>query len=193
MQSIRSIKIIIGFVCVLFIATIIGCATGGGLNVPLTNYKPMLAGDYDVYKGQRVYLMNFENEANDTTMWAYLSPDKKISYSNNNVLQNYFWYAFNNAFTNVGMLVSRMDNPDLTAPAMWVTLLSITDVNYQVSVTIQRKGVTVFTQKYGIQESPLPEKDSTPTALEERAYKMTNNLISTILKDQGFKKALAGA
>jgi hypothetical protein len=126
-------------------------------------------------------------------MWAYLSPDKKFSYSNDNILQNYFWYAFEKAFTNAGMLVSKMDNPDLTAPAMWVTLLSITDVNYQVKVTVQRKGVTVFAQRYGIQEPPLPEKDSTPAALEERAYKMTNNLISTILKDPGFKRALAGA
>jgi len=83
-----------------------------------------------------------------------------------------------------------MDNPDLTAPAMWVTLLSITDVNYNVSVTVQKRGVTVFTEKYTIQDPPLAEKDPNPAALEERAYKMMNKLISTILKDPGFQKVL---
>jgi len=188
MKSSKSVRIIIGFVCVIFAATIIGCARG--VTVPLTNYKPMFSDDYSVYKGQRVYLMNFDNQANDTTIWAYSSPDKKFSYSDNNVLQNYFWYSFEKAFTNLGMLVSKMDNPDLSAPAMWVTLLSITDENYQVNVTVQKRGITVFTEKYAIQEPPLAEKDRNPAALEERAYKMTNNLISTILKDSGFRKAL---
>jgi len=188
MKSSKSINIILGLVCVIFSATIIGC--GAGVTVPLMNYKPMVTGDYDVYKGKRVYLMNFENQANDTTIWTYSSPDKKFSYSDNNMLQNYFWYSFEKAFTQLGMLVSKMDNPDLAAPAMWVTLLSITDVNYQVSVTVQKRGITVFTEKYAVREPPLAEKDRNPAALEERAYKMTNNLISTILKDAGFQKAL---
>jgi len=187
MKSSKPMRIIIGFVCMIFSATIIGCA---GVNVPLNNYKPMLTGDYSVYKGTRVYLMNFDNQANDTTIWSYSSPDKKFSYTHDNVIQNYFWYAFENVFTKLGMLVSKMDNPDLTAPAMWVTLLSITDVNYNVSVTVQKRGVTVFTEKYTIQDPPLAEKDPNPAALEERAYKMMNKLISTILKDPGFQKVL---
>jgi hypothetical protein len=81
----------------LFAASIIGCGARA-VNIPLTNYKPMLTGDYDVYKGQRVYLMNFENQAGDTSMWAYSSPDKKFSYSNDSLLENYFWYAFERAF-----------------------------------------------------------------------------------------------
>jgi len=191
MKSSRPAKIIIGFVGVIFGATIMGCA-GVGVNVPLNNYKPMFTDDYSVYKGKRVYLMNFDNQANDTTMWAYSSPDKKFSYSDNNLLQSYYWYAFENAFAKLGMLVSKIDNPDVTAPAMWVTLLSITDVNYNVSVTVQQRGVTAFTEKYTIPEPPLAEKDRNPTALEERAYKMMNKLISTILKDPGFQKALTG-
>jgi hypothetical protein len=83
-----------------------------------------------------------------------------------------------------------VDNPDLTAPAMWVTLLSITDASYQVRLTVQKQGVTVFTEKYTLQEPPLSEKDRDIAALEQRAYTMTNRLIETIMKDQSFRKVL---
>ena len=193
MQTSKSIKIIIGLVCVIWIATIVGCFETA-VNVPLKNYQPQIAGsDFSAYKGKPVYLMNFENEANDTTMWAYLSPDKKFSYSNDNILQNYFWYAFQNAFSNLGMAVSRMDNPDVMAPAMWVSLTSITDVNFQVKVTVQKKGITVFTQQYAVQEPPPAETERNAAALEARAYNMTSKLIATILKDPGFQKAVTGA
>jgi len=193
MQSSKSIKIIIGFACMICLAAVIGCFETA-VNVPLKNYQPQIGGsDFSAYKGKAVYLMNFGNEANDTTMWAYLSPDKKFSYSNDNMLENYFWYAFQNAFSNLGMAVSKVDNPDVTAPAVAVTLLSITDVNFQVKVVVQKKGITVFTQQYAIQEPPPAEAERNPAALEARAYNMTSKLIATILKDPGFQKALMGA
>jgi len=187
MKSKKNIKTIIGSVCVIISIIIIGCAM---TKVPLSNYSPAFTGDLSVYKGKRVYLMNFDNQASDTSIWYYYSQDKKLSYAGNNTLQNYFWYAFQDAFTKLGMLVSKMDNPDLTAPAMWVTLLSITDVNYHVRVTVQKKGITEFTQEYTIQEPPLEGKDPNLVALEQRAYRMTNKLIEAILKDPGFRKVL---
>jgi hypothetical protein len=165
----------------------------------------VFTGDYSVYKGKRVYLINFNNKATDTSIWYYYSLDKKFSYSkpldfypkdrkwgvtDNDANHNHFWYAFRDAFTRAGMLVSDEDKPDITAPVMWVTLLSITDVNYHVMVTVEKSGGTV-TKDYNIQEPPLAEKDRNPAVLEERAYKMTNKLISTILEDPAFQKHLA--
>jgi hypothetical protein len=190
MKPSKHIKTLIGFAGVIFSTIFIGCAM---VNVPLSNYNPAFTGDYSAYKGKRVYLMNFDNQANDTTIWSYSSLDKKFSYSNNNMINNYFWYAFEKSFTKLGMLVSRMDNPDLTAPAMWVTLLSITDVNYRVRVTVQERGITVFTGEYTVQEPPIAEKERNPAVLEERAYKMTNKLVSTILEDSAFQKHLTGS
>jgi hypothetical protein len=190
MKSSKPMRIIVGCGCVIISIIMIGCAM---TKVPLSNYRSAFTGDYGVYKGKRVYLMNFDNQAGDTSIWYYYSQDKKLSYAGNDTLHNYFWYAFENAFTKLGMLVSKMDNPDVTAPAMGVTLLSITDVNYNVSVIVQNRGVTVFTEKYTIQEPPLAEKDPNLAALEERAYRMTNRLIETILKDPGFQKALTGS
>ncbi len=181
----------IGMIVCLCIITImaIGCVTTG-TKVSLLNYQPGLTGDLNAYKGKRLYLMNFDNQANDTTIWSYSSPDKSVTYAGNSAIHNYFWYAFQDALTKTGMLISKVDNPDPNAPAMALTLLSITDVKYNVQVTLQEKGITVFTAKYTTEEAPLPEKDRNPAALEQRAYKMTNQLIAKILQDPGVKKIL---
>ena len=180
-------KTMIGSVCVILSIIIIGCT----VKVPLSNYNPVFTGDYSVYKGKRVYLMNFDNQASDTTFWYYFSPYIRTFYYTNNSIHNYFWYAFRDAFTKLGMLVSDEDNPDLTAPAMSVTLLSINDENYHMKVTVQNKEKILFTKGYTILEPRLEKKDRNPAVLEERAYKMTNKLIATILEDPAFQKHLA--
>jgi len=190
MKSSKQIKTIIGSVCVIISIIIIGCSTLTAVKVPLGNYNPVFTGDYSVYKGKHIYLMNFDNQANDTTIWYYYSLDKKFSYSTNDTIHNYFWHAFRNAFAKAGMRVSNVDNPDLTAPAMWITLLSITDVSYSVRVTVQKTGTTILAEKYTIQEPPLEEKDRNLAVLEQRAYRMANRLIETIMKDPRFRKVL---
>ena len=186
MNSRRRIEAIIGSVCIIIGITMMGCRAA--VKVSLNNYNPVFTDEYSDYKGKPVYLMNFDNQANDTSIWYYYSLDKKFSYSIDDTLQNYFWYAFQNAFKKAGMGVSNADNPDLAAPAMWITLLSITDVSYQVRLTVEKREVTVFTEKYAVQEPPLAEKDRNLAALEQRAYAMTNRLIETIMKDSSFRK-----
>ena len=65
--------------------------------IPLKNYYPAFTTDLSEYKGKRVYLMNFDNQARDTTVWYYFSPDKQYAYSGNSMIQNYFWYSFEKA------------------------------------------------------------------------------------------------
>jgi hypothetical protein len=173
MKSGKHIRTIIGSVCIIISIVIIGCSTLTAVKVPPGNYNPVFTGDYSVYKGKHVYLMNFDNQANDTSIWYYYSLDKKFSYSTNDTIHNYFWYAFRyafrNAFAKAGMRVSNVDNPDLTAPAMWITLLSITDVSYSVRVTVQKTGTIILAEKYTVQEPPLEEKDRNLAVLEQRA------------------------
>jgi hypothetical protein len=190
MKPSKHIRTIIGSVCIIVSIVIIGCSTMTAVKVPLGSYNPSLSGDYSVYKGKRIYLMNFDNQAKDTSIWYYYSPDKKVGYSSNDTIHNYFWYAFRNAFEKAGMRVSNVDNPDLTAPAMWITLLSITDVSYSVRVTVQKTGTTTLEEKYTIQEPPPEEKARNLAALEQRAYGMTHRLIETIMKDPRFRKVL---
>jgi len=190
MRSSRQTKAMIGSLCVLISVIMIGCGTLQAVKVSLTGYNPAFSKDYGAYKGKPVYLMNFDNQANDTSIWYYYSPDKKFSYAGDGAIHNYFWFAFQRGFTKLGIVVSSMDHPDYMAPAMWVTLLSITDASYQVRVTVQKKGATEFTDTYTIQEPPLPEKDRTPAALEQRAYRMTNRLVETVIADPRFRKVI---
>jgi hypothetical protein len=186
MKFSKHIKNIIGSVSVFMGITIIGC--GGMANVSLQGYKPVFTRDHSVYKGKSVYLMNFENQANDTTIWYYFSTDRKVSYGTKDVIHNYFWYGLRDALVKVGMIVTNVDNPDPNAPAMWLTLMSINDEHFQVKVTVQRKGEPDFAERYEVKESPLPSDDRMPANLEKRAYEMTNRLFETILNDPDFKK-----
>jgi hypothetical protein len=186
MKSRKPIKSIIGFVCVMLSISIIGCY----VKVPLSHFDPVFTGDYSAYKGKRVFLMNFSNRAQNTGIHEYYSGNRKFVYSSGDHLGNYFWYAFRDAFTKLGMVVSDMDAPDLTAPGMWLALLSITDVKYDVNLTVQKKDKTVFINRYTIYDPPFAEKDRNPAVLEQRAYRMMNRLIETILKDPGFQKVL---
>jgi hypothetical protein len=166
-----------------------GCA-GRRTFVLIDQYKPQFTKDWNIYKGKSVYLMNFDNQANDTSIWYYFSSDLKYSYGNNYAIHNYFWYAFSDAFVRAGMRVSSFDNPDLTAPSMWVTLRSITDERYQVRVTVQNRGATSLIKDYTIQEQLPPEPKLTREEFAQRAYKMTNQLIETILGDPEFQKVI---
>jgi hypothetical protein len=182
----RHIKTIIGWVCFIVAIIIIGC--GGHANVSLGNYEPAFTRHHRVYEGKSVYLMNFENQANDTTIWYYFSPDRKVSYGSKDLIHNYFWYGLRDALVKQGMIVTNVDNPDPNAPAMWLTLMSITDEHFQVKVTVQRKGEPDFVKRYEVKGSPLPSDDRKPVNLEKRAYEMTNRLFETILDDPDFRK-----
>ena len=104
------------FLCFLLTA----CA---GTNiVPLKNYSPGFKADLSEYKGKRVYLMNFDNQAWDTSAFHYFSRDKAFTYEGTSLIHTYFWYAFEKTFTSLGVTVSNQDKPDFYAPAMWLTL-----------------------------------------------------------------------
>jgi hypothetical protein len=164
-------------------------ACTGARTVTLRSYSPAFTADLGDYKGKRVYLMNFDNQAQDTTNFAYHSPDKAFVYSGDSLIHNYFWYSFEKAFVSLGVAVTNEDKPDLTAPAMWLTLKSVTDDKYQVEVKINKRDYLVFLKVYTITGDPVPEVNRTKEFLEKRAYQMTNQLIQTVLSDPAFKEA----
>ena len=158
--------------------------------VQVTEYKPHFTRDWNQYKGKSIYLMNFDNQANNTSIWYYYSTDQKLYYGTDSTIHNYFWYAFYDAFANAGIAVSSVDHPDLTAPAMWVTLRSITDERYDIRVTVQKKGASTLSKDYSIEEALPAEADRSPPAMAQRAYRMTNRLIESVLADSRFQKTI---
>jgi hypothetical protein len=176
---------------VITFLTVNGCIATR-VHVPIGQYAPQLKSDWGVYKGKRIYLMNFDNQANDTSIWYYYSKDSKFQYGTGDTIHNYFWYAVRNAFSKIGMAVSSMDNPDPSAPAMWLTLRSITDEAFVVRMTVQERGITTFSKEFSVSQPPLKTEDRSPVNLERRAYVMTNRLVEKILADPQFKKTVAG-
>jgi len=179
------------FTCVL-LYTILAVSVAAQARdiIPLRNYYPAFTTDLTEYKGKRVYLMNFDNQARDTTVWYYFSPDKQYAYSGNSMIHNYFWYSFEKALISLGMWVSNMDKPDPYAPAVWMTLKSVTDTRFEVEVKMQKFVYGVFfTKVYAITGEDIKQEERTAQNMEKRAYRMTTKLFETILTDPQFKKA----
>jgi hypothetical protein len=179
------ILVLVGWILTGFFFS--GCASK---KVMINSYTPSLSKDYAALKGQKICFLYFQNHAQDATRSYYYSKDKMTGYTSEQPLYDYFRHAFEDACAKAGMIVTNEDKPDLTAPAMWVTLLSVTDERYQTKVTVQKKDVTVFTKPYTVEESPPPAKDASPVDLAQRAYRMTNRLIENILADPAFQKVV---
>lgn len=157
--------------------------------VQLISYNPVLNGDFSRYKGKPIYLMNFVNKAQNTTLWCYFSDDRKIAYCGDSTLQTYFWFSFEKTMKHLGMVVSSEHRPDPTAPAVWMNMESITDRRYVVEVMIQTRWEPSFAKTYEISGDTSGNVGGSPADLEKRAYLMTDRLIGTILADAEFQEA----
>lgn len=161
-------------------------------NVQLRNYSPAFTMDLSEYNGKRINLLNFDNQAKDTTNWDYFSEDKKFSYSadTRTVIHNYFWYSFEKTLKSIGMTVLNRSTADPKAPAMWMTLKSITDARFEVEVKLEKVADDAFFSKmYAITGDDIKQEERNRENLEKRAYRMTSKLFETILTDPAFKNA----
>jgi hypothetical protein len=111
-------------------------------------------------------------------------------YTSDQPLFDYFRHAFEDACAKAGMIVTNEDKPGVTAPAMWVTLLSVTEERFQTTVTVQKNYVTVFANSYAVEEPPPPAKGASPANLAQRAYRVINRLTESILEDPAFQKVI---
>lgn len=175
---------------ILFICLLLCACSPSATQVRLTRYEPDFSTSLSAYKDKRVYLMNFDNQDWNTTNFLYYSPDKRFAYTGDSLLHNYFWYAFEKAFVGSGMLVSNAQKPDPAGVPLWLTLRSITDDRYEVDVKIRVRENMIFIKTYSVSGDPIAEAAKTPDNLEKRAYRMTNQLIGTILADPAFRETL---
>jgi hypothetical protein len=159
--------------------------------IEITSHVPSLKADLGQYKGKPIYLINFDNQAQNTTIWCYFSRDRQYSYCGDTTVQNYFWQSFDRALKHIGMIVSSESRPDPVAPGMWMTLKSITDDRFVVEIKIQTRWEPSFTKIYEVAGDVSGNIEGTPVQadLEKRAYLMTDRLIETILTDEEFQKA----
>jgi hypothetical protein len=177
-----------------FCSLLFSCSPGlHGTKIELKSYSPAFKGDLSAYKGKKINLINFDNQAGNTGLWYYYSADQKFSYGGDSVIHNYFWYAFQNALVNIGMEVSSGHRTNPLLPAMWMSLKSVTDDRFEVRINLQKNEIPFLIKVYTVTAQQLAEEQRTPENLERRAYDMTNSLIETILTDPEFKNAFLKA
>ena len=189
-----------------------GCVSGG-TKVPLTQqkYSPSFnAGEHSRYKGKRLALANFINQAQNTKTYSYASPDKKYVYEGDASLETYYQSCYEKAFKHIGVkpaeYVYREDyartyhhrywwghpgyasyGPPKGVPEFQLVLLSLSDEEFKFKVIIFKEGDIKFDKDYAVTMAAAPETDNTAT-LERRAYQLVDLSFTTIMKDREFQK-----
>ncbi|MEW6366652.1 MAG: hypothetical protein AB1714_18640 [Acidobacteriota bacterium] len=153
------------------------------------SYSPHLSGNLEGYKNKEVFLADFENEAEDTRIWYYYSPDKNTTYEASPTIQSYLWYCWEKALWKLDLRrVYRDSSPSGDIPELRLVFTSWSDRNFVGTVTIWKKAAVVFAKTFDVKfDEPSPAETA---QLEQRAYRQMNGIISTILGDDGVRKVL---
>jgi hypothetical protein len=197
--------------CVMAVFLMIGCAGGSKISIKQDNYSPdFRAGDYSRFKGKTVILDNFINQANNTKSWSYSSADNKYTYEASAHLESYLWYCFQKAFQHAGMKVmdqSYGGAPHPYHPYWWgaapppprtqsaaprgtsefqLVLTSMTDQECKFQVLVFKNGETKLQKDYSVTMTPPTSAD--PKELEKRAYRLIDQMVTTVFKDSEFRR-----
>lgn len=199
------------FFCIiaLFLA---GCAGGTKVTLKQESYSPSFrAGDYSRYKGKKLCLSSFSNQAQNTKSYRYSSPDNKLSYEGNVKLEDLYLKGFTKAFKHIGVnLVDYTYDNDPRyrpgyhhgywwgapgpgnykapkgVPEFQFILLSMTDQELKFKVLVFKEGETKLDKEYTV-TMPAATTDNT-TELEKRGYRMVDLAFTTIMKDREFQR-----
>ena len=193
-------------IAVLFMG---GCATGTKVALNQEKYSPSFKpGDYSRYKGKRLVLANFANQAQNTKSSSYSSADKKYVYEGGTSLESYYQGCYQKAFAHIGVklvdYVYREDYARNNYHRHWwgyhsgygppkgvlefqLVLLSLTDQEFKFKALLFKEGDTIFDNDYTVTMAPAPETDDT-ASLERRAYHLVDLSFTTIMKDRAFQK-----
>lgn len=202
----RQIKMLIAFCAIgLFLA---GCAGGTKVVTTQEKYAPSFkASEFSRYKGKKLVLSSFFNQAQNTKAYAYFSPDKKLTYEINIQLETFYYNSFQKAFKHIGVnlvdYVYDSSHPyrhhywwgvpgpagyraPKGVPEFQFILLSMTDQEFKFKVLLFREGETKFDKEFTVTMAPAASDQ--PAELEKRAYQLVDLAFTTILKDRDFSR-----
>jgi len=184
MRRVVGLAALVTFFCL----AVAGCGAGGTKVVIQQGvYNPAVdAPNLAAYKGKIIYFPSVTNQANDTTVWAYYSADKKYYYEATPSLQTYVWDCFVKAFNRIGVRALAM--PVMESPKeLNVVLNSVTDQKFVFSATLTTPGETSFQKQYTVDAPPTAATDL--KALETRSYKLVDAAFLAMVTDSDFRKA----
>jgi hypothetical protein len=170
------------------------------------------------YKGKQFLLSSIEDMSKNTDNLYYYNPQRTIGYKLNydyhsmqQPVVSFFWYALKKGFECTGLKIEE-SGPGFDGE-LYLTFNSLTDEEIQFHADFRKglegsmsKNYVVTTPKVDIGEiraqkqfvlNPDPEKpapspisEDTAKRLELRAYGMLDSIVTTILNDPDFKKAI---
>jgi hypothetical protein len=174
------------FLVVMAAAVAIGC--NDYVYLSHLDYRPNLDADLASYRGQAIVLNYFYNRAEDTYLWYYRNLDRRLFYSTDDTVENYFYYCFYKAFGAAGLTVHPPGGA-AQAPTFDLAFRSLTDAAATYQVTLMNQG-RYFQKTYQVTFPAIPEKQfESEAALRQSAYRMVDLMVLKILTDPEFKKA----
>lgn len=189
-----------------------GCASGTKITITQEKYSPSFrAADYSRYKGKKLVLSSFTNQAQNTKTYNYFSPDKKLTYEGNVSLETLYLNGFTKAFKHIGVtLVDYIYDDDYRyrpgyrhgwwwghpgpggykaprgVPEFQFTLVSMTDQEFMFKVAVFRDGESKLDKEYTVKMAPAATENA--AELEKRGYQMVDLAFTTIMKDRDFQR-----
>ncbi|MEN6465141.1 MAG: hypothetical protein ABFD62_08175 [Syntrophaceae bacterium] len=204
-KSIKSIGLAAFFITAVFLT---GCASGTKVTVTQEKYSPSFrAGDFSRYKGKKLVLSSFYNQAQNTKTYNYFSPDNKLNYQSNVSLDNFYLNGFTKAFKQIGVkLVDYTYDNDPRyhhrygwwgpgpggykapkgVPEFQFIILSMTDQEFKFKVLVFKNGETKLDKEYTVTMAAATTENA--AELETRGYKLMDLAFTTIMKDREFQK-----
>lgn len=188
-------KIVVGGL-LLTVLLLIGCGPYTSTVVQLNREKYVCQNDptqFSAFQGKRILLMNITDESKNTSNLAYYNPEKTVGYqlfysSQHQMPQpvvSYFWYALQKGFECVGVRIEehgRIYDAELS-----LVFRSLTDEEVRFQAFLVRKAVSVLEKEYVVTMPKVQLVNK--SVLENRAYRMLDAIVATILSDPDFKKA----
>lgn len=192
-----------------------GCASGTKVTMTQEKYSPSFrAGDYSRYKGKKLVLSSFTNQAQNTKQYNYSSPDKKITYEGNVSLENFYLNGFTKAFKYIGVNLLDYTYDDdyrnrhgygyrhgywwgapgpggYKAPRgvaeFQFVILSMTDQELKFKVLVFKDGATKLEKEYTVTMAAAATDNT--AELEKRGYQMMDLAFTTLVRDRDFQRA----
>ena len=207
-------SIILACIIALFLAGCGAGAAGSKILMKQGKYSPSFgSGDYSRYRGKKLILAGFTNQAGNTKSWSYNSADSKYMYEGDAQLESYYWSCFQKAFRHIGVSIvdynygggSRpygyhhrygygwgyVPPPEAAraakgVPEFALTLTSLTDQEFRFKVYLYKNGETKLEKDFTVTMSAAATGNVTD--LEKRSYRLVDLAFTTIMKDKDFQR-----
>jgi hypothetical protein len=176
--------------CACFLA-VAGCRTAGTkVFLKQTSYNPSFqTAKLSAYKGKTLYFSSVTNNAANTSIWGYYSPDSLYNYEATPSLHSYFWDCFIRSFNKIGVktLVTPWTPGTESAPELQIVLNSVSDQEFAFGVTLIRSGESTFQKEYTVRSSQAGTTDV--AELEKRGYQLVDDAFLAMVGDPEFRTA----